>query len=98
MKEKETKAYFWRGEWDDAIRRMVQEKMGRRTEGVCYDGTEIAVYDNDGILKFEPTPLFVREWIEANPSPKISKDQFLHQLGERVAALETALAEKGGSL
>ena len=95
--EQKTNDYFWRGEWDDAIRRMVREKMNRRTEGVYCNGTEIAVYDNDGILKFEPTPLFVREWIEANPAPEISRDQFLHQLGERVAALEAALAEKGGS-
>lgn len=98
MKEKENKAYFWSGEWNDALCNMVRERMNRRAEGVINEGKEIAVYDNDGILKFEPTPLFVREWIEANPAPETSKDQFLHQLGERVAALEAALAEKGGSL
>ncbi len=96
MKEKEN--YFWRGDWDDAIRRMVLEKMNRSIKGVYCNGTKIAVYGNDGTLKLEPTPLFVREWIEANPAPEISRDQFLHELGERVLALEASLAEKGITL
>lgn len=50
----------------------------------------------DGDIAYIATPNPIREWIENNPMPKISKDELIIILAHRVERLEAALAEKGG--
>lgn len=96
MKEKET--YYFSSDWEDALSTFVRDKAGVNLVGHLASTKEWVVIYPDGCQRLEPMPQYALEWIAANPAPKINRDQFIHQLGERVAALEAALAEKGGEL
>ena len=107
MKEKETTAtcrccgqplpiktgpFFFHEEWSMAL-----SIFGAKTTG------HTAFINIDGEARIrssyhgsEAAPQCIIDWVDANPDPKINRDKFIHQLGERVAALEAALAEKGG--
>lgn len=99
MKEKEIKGqrFFFKEEWELGCYRYAQSK-NPRIMGVSQSLRKVEVYYGNGVFQDEPLPVFLDEWIENNPQPTMSRDEFIHSLGERVLALEAALAEKGGSL
>lgn len=99
MKEKENKGqrFFFKEEWRLSCSRYAQSK-NPRIMGVFPSLRKIEVYHGIGKFYKEPMPVFLDEWMENNPQPAMRRDEFIHSLGERVLALEAALAEKGGSL
>lgn len=99
MKEKENKGqrFFFKEEWELSCSRYAQSKNPRIME-VSPSLRKIEVYHGGGTYYEEPMPVFLDEWMENNPQPAMRRDEFIHSLGERVLALEAALAEKGGSL
>lgn len=95
MKERENHIFI-SSEWEEALRLFVRDRSGVDFVGYL-ESTKEWIVRPDGYNRIEPAPQYVLEWIAANPDPKINEGQFLHQLGERVAVLEAALAEKGGA-
>lgn len=98
MKEKELKGqqFFFKEEWELGCYHYAQSK-NHRIMGVSPSLREIEVYHGGVEFQSEPMPVFLDEWIENNPQPTMHRDQFIHSLGERVLALEAALAQKGGA-
>lgn len=43
-----------------------------------------------------PAPEYLKRWEADNPRPKMSRDEFIVALAERVEDLEATLAKKGG--
>lgn len=99
MKGKETtvQRFFFKEEWELGCYRYAQSKNPRIME-VSANLRKVEVYHGGGTYYEEPMPVFLDEWIENNPQPTMSRDEFIHSLAERVLALEAALAEKGGAL
>lgn len=97
MKEKETKVqrFFFKEEWELGCYHYAQSK-DPRIMGVSPNLRKIEAYHGNGVFQDEPMPVFLNEWIENNQQPTMHRDEFIHSLGERVLALEAALAEKGG--
>ena len=106
MKEKENKGqqFFCKEEWDNAVINLLLENGYSNVERVYPQSNKIKTYHITGNpivpidYRMEPMPIFVQEWIKNHPQPTMSRNEFIHSLGERVLALEAALAEKGGSL
>lgn len=98
MKENQTKGqqFFFREEWELGCCRYAQSKNPRIVE-VSPNLRKVEVYHSGGTFYEEPMPVSLDEWIESNPQPTMHRDEFIHSLGERVLALETALAQKGGA-
>lgn len=98
MKEKELKGqrFFFKEEWELGCHRYAQNKNPQITE-VSPNLRKVEVYYGNGVFQGEPMPVYLDEWIENNPQPTMHRDEFIHSLGERVLALEAALAEKGGA-
>lgn len=96
MKEKENKGqrFFFKEEWELECHLYAQSKDPRIIE-VRPSLRKIEAYHGNGVFQDEPMPVFLEEWIENNPQPTMSRDEFIHSLGERMLALEAALAEKG---
>lgn len=96
MKDKENKGqqFFFKEEWELGCYRYAQSKNPRIME-VSPSLRKIEVYHSGGTYYEEPMPIFLEEWIENNPQPSMSRDEFIHSLVERILALEAALAEKG---
>lgn len=96
MKEKETtvQRFFFKEEWELGCNRYAQSKNPRIME-VSANLRKVEVYHGGETFCKEPMPVFLDEWIENNPQPTMSRDEFIHSLGERVLVLEAALAEKG---
>ena len=92
-KEKDTRIsdrqFFCREEWEDALIRYAECK-GYRVRNVMENIGMIVVSP----CRTEPMPIFMQEWIENHPKPAMNRNEFIHSLGERMLALEAALAEK----
>lgn len=93
MKEKERagQQFFCREEWEAALIRYAKHK-GYHVRNVMENIGMIGVFP----YRTEPMPIFMQEWIENHPKPAMNRNEFIHSLGERMLALEAAIAEKGG--
>ncbi len=98
MKGKENKGqrFFFKEEWELGCYHYAQSKNPQITK-VSPNLRKVEVYHGNGVFQDEPMPVFLDEWIENNPRPTMHRNEFIHSLGERVLALEAALAQKGGA-
>lgn len=99
MKEKETYPYQFREQWEND-REILISRIARKCSSALPDnGTVLALRlilkEKRELAKNSKT---FKEWESRFPRPLINRDQFIALLAARVAALEAALAEKGGSL
>ena len=106
MKEKETcvcpvcgqtkqpTKWLFREQWERALFMRIQKGTGKLPVRFFYSTN---TFDSNGEFDI-PIPQTVIEWMNKNPCPKISRQDYIVSLAERVSALEAALVEKGGSL
>lgn len=103
-KETKEQQFFCKEEWEAAVMRLLSDNGYSSVERANFRSNTILTYYPTGsaVVPFsyrtEPMPIFVQEWIKSHPEPTMSRNEFIHSLGERVLALEAALAEKGGVL
>lgn len=94
--------FFCKEEWDNAVINLLLENGYSNVERVYPQSNKIKTYHITGNpivpidYRMEPMPIFVQEWIKNHPQPTMSRNEFIYSLGERVSALEAALAQKGG--
>lgn len=79
--------------WDKALADFAYKWCGISGVEMWSNGkiVEIGCYPYRGHRELDPVPTPIKEWIALNPRPKLTRDQFLHQLGLQ-------FAQKGGQL
>lgn len=102
MKENQNNLYF--KEWWETQARLYAASKGMLLENfdpkceeirvTCIRGTRLKPYVSATI---EPAPIFMMEWVQSNPHPDLTRDEFIVALAKRVERLGAALAEKGGA-
>lgn len=96
---KENQTYLFREQWESDRRCLIDCIARECRSELPDDGTIFALrrilYDKDRQAKNSKQ---LKNWEKLNSRPTIDRDQFIVQLAHRVAALESALVEKGGSL
>lgn len=92
--------YLFKEEWENGLKKFAHNMCGLSNVRMTPDGSLIcSIFDGVRIRRKEvsPVPKVLVEWLNANPCPKLDRDQFITFLGVRVSVLETALAVKGGA-
>lgn len=96
MKEKET--YLFREQWENDREILINQIAHKCPTTLPDNGTvtdfRLILKEKQELAKNSKT---FKEWESRFPCPLINRDQFIAQLADRVAALEAALAEKGGA-
>lgn len=90
---KQPTGWLFREQWERSLFMRIQKETGRLVDRIFYSTN---TFDSNGEFDI-PIPQTVIEWMDKNPCPKISRQDYIVSLAERVSALEAALAEKGGA-
>lgn len=95
MKEKET--YLFREQWErdkeNLIRRITRECSSNLPDNGTVTALRLVLNDKRRLAQESEQ---FKNWEKQFPRPSLNRDQFIVALANRVAALEAALAEKGG--
>lgn len=98
MKEKENYPYLFIEQWEEARETLVQEIIKTYPPKIGAHSYFDVSRQDKAYHKCATESREMREWEMLHPRPKTTRDQLIVQLANRVAALEAALAEKGGVL
>lgn len=90
---KQPTKWLFREQWERALFMRIQKETGELPVRFFYS---TSTFDSTGRFDI-PIPQTVVEWMSKNPCPKISRQDYIVSLAERVSALEAALMQKGGA-
>ena len=88
--------YLFKEEWEVALSNFGNRQCGitglhQRDDGSLSESYYDGWRPRRRILS--PVPREITDWLNANPCPRLNREQFIHSLGVRIAALE----KKGGA-
>lgn len=87
--------YLYVEEWEVAFKDFAYRQCDIHNIAIHDDGHMYESYFDGLRIRRRALPSIPREityWLNANPRPRLNREQFIHSLGVRIAALE----QKGG--